>query len=283
VSDPVDPPQPWHAPAPTPPQRPPDPYPAQYGQPQYGQPQHGQPQYGPPQYGPPQYGPPQHGPPQYGQPQYGPPFASHYGYAPPGWEPWLAEPPPRSRTPLIVALVVAALLVAGAVAVVVGLTTTGTASPGRRIAAPDQVGAYHRLSDTASQTIENAMRDFAAGAGSAATTFFNRATIAAYALDGGDTPSVIAVMIPTGQLPDGLAARSAVDQLLSAAVPNSSAFPPGAHGGALSCGATQFGVVDETVCAWSDSATTGLVASVNPAQPPGAVAQTVQRLRDLID
>ena len=87
-----------------------------YGQPQpggYGQPgQYGQPgPYGPPQQ-PGQYGPP--GPP-YGQPQpgqYGQPYGQPYGGTPYGQQPY--GPPKKSRTGLVVGLVVLAVVVIAA-------------------------------------------------------------------------------------------------------------------------------------------------------------------------
>ncbi len=95
-----------------------------YGQPSsppYGQPQHGEPQYGgQPQYGQPQYGQPQYGQPQYGQPQYGQPSQSAYGQPPqqpygqyPGGPPFAPPPPRKSRTGLIIGLVIGVVLLLG--------------------------------------------------------------------------------------------------------------------------------------------------------------------------
>ena len=109
----------------------PDPYGQQnpYGQqPQTGPGQYGQPQTGPGQYG--QYGQPQTGPQpqagQYGQPQTGPGQTAQFGQNPYGQPGQPGGGPPRkSKTGLIIGIVIAAVLVLGGGSVAVWQLTKG--------------------------------------------------------------------------------------------------------------------------------------------------------------
>ncbi|MEV4517703.1 hypothetical protein AB0K00_53190 [Dactylosporangium sp. NPDC049525] len=139
--------------APQPPNQP-DPYQQQpYGAPQPGyseQPSFGQPSYGQPSYGQPSYGEPSYGQPAYPQPSYPQPdYNAQPAYAPqaypgqPGWGAAPTPPPKKSRTALIVTLVVTAvaLVLCGGIAVIAfnldsNKTTPNAAASGDPAAGP---------------------------------------------------------------------------------------------------------------------------------------------------
>ena len=313
MTDPVDPNEPsaWvpHESQPSYASQPPYGQQPEYGQPLYEQPPYGQPPYGEqPQYGQPPYGePPQYGQPPYGQPPYGQPGQygqapygqAPYGQAPYGQAPYgqppsypgqygppypsesYLVPPPKSRTKLWIVLgVVAALVVAGASAGVISNSSSST----HHVSAPDSIGSYTRLHSTEAQSVEKHMRDVGSASGSA---FISIATVASYGSGTGDVPNLIAVINSTKDLPDHAShsAQEIVDTMfIGLAGPNQAEQEDaGSHGGVVECTPATFGVAQETLCAWSDSSTTGILVAVNPALATTALAQLVAMLRDQID
>ena len=288
MTDPVDPNEPsaWvpHEAQPSYASQPPYGQQPEYGQPLYGQPPYGeQPQYGQPPYGQPgQYGQAPYGQPgQYRQAPYGQPPSYPGQYGPPYPSESYLVPPPKSRTKLWIVLgVVAALVVAGASAGVISNSSSST----HHVSAPDSIGSYTRLHSTEAQSVEKHMRDVGSASGSA---FISIATVASYGSGTGDVPNLIAVINSTKDLPDHAShsAQEIVDTMfIGLAGPNQAEQEDaGSHGGVVECTPATFGVAQETLCAWSDSSTTGILVAVNPALATTALAQLVAMLRDQID
>jgi hypothetical protein len=184
---------------------------------------------------------------------------------------------------MIIAVSVAAAVVVGGGVAAALVATSGGSKTVTHINAPAAIADYQHVDNATAQRAASVMRDMA-GSSPEASQFFANATIAAYSANGGGRPDLIVVMLPSNGLPSGYTTgQGTVDELLSMAVQNPTSFPAGSHGGALSCGSTGFGTVQETMCAWSDKATTGLMVSVAPARQPAQVATTANSLRDEID
>lgn len=230
----------------------------------------------PPQYGPSQYG----SPPQYGaQP--------HYGSSPGGWYgpdgQWVTQPPtpPSSsgrKTALIAAAVVVVLALAGIGAwLAVRKDSSGTP---KKYGVPASFGGYSQLHGTTADRVDTAIRSLGNTAGGgAAKRIFDAATIGVYAHNSGDQPVLIALIVPTSV--SGSAGGDGVArELLSGAVPDSTAFPSGSRGGSTRCGTATFGAARETMCGWSDSHASGLLVSVNESMTASGLAAITQTFRD---
>ena len=209
--------------------------------------------------------------------------------APPPWQPpggYLPYPPPpppspRRHTRLIIAIAVAGVLVVAAVVATVLVLRGGDT----KLAAPQSVAGYDRTTGTAAERVQSAIRGFASGVGGTTADVMNAATIAVYS-DQGDVPDLVLVGLTRSQA-DASGAPSddgtVVNELLAGAVPGASAFDAGSHGGVLRCGSATFGAASETMCAWSDSHTVGMLVSISPARPPQELAQVTNQFRDKLD
>jgi hypothetical protein len=228
--------------------------------------------YVPPPYGaPPLYAPPPFGaqvPPGY------PPQTGHPAW--PGYQAWPSAPAPSRRRGiiLIVLLCVAAIVGAG----VLTYFALRKSSPAR-VALPESVDGYGLLHTAQTQQLESMMRGMLSASGSAGS--FHSAAVGAYGKDLGDLPQLIVLALPTDALPTGGQADDFTNGVMVSVVDPMS-FPAGAHGGNVRCGTSQFGVQRGAVCAWSDSKTTGLIASSTSVSPT-ALARIENDFRDRID
>jgi len=277
MSDPVDPNQP-------------EPYPepanAPYTPPPVTQP--------PPAYSP--YVPPQspYVPPQspYVPPQ--PPYVPQYGY-PQSWDSpashtWSAEstpptPPweelPRRRRIVVPAVVVIALLIVGAV---VWGSVSGNGSSADRIVAPAQLGDYELVHSGAAQRMTDMMHSALSG-DHEFKSVISKATIAAYAHNTGDQPTLILLAFRTSQVGGQGSPLDALSGQLTAIAGSAAlvTIPPGPHGGQIGCGAIPVGIHSEIICAWGDSYSTGILEAIDSAETATQFGQTVLQLQDLID
>jgi hypothetical protein len=192
---------------------------------------------------------------------------------------WAPPPPPpshRGRNLLIVALVVLVLAACG-----VGAYLTFRGSATDRLAIPSSFDGYRRLTNGNASRVESAMRSFA---GSSGSKIFASATVGSYARDSGDTPRLIVLVLPTRRIAAASnSSQDVVQGLLTVVGPSAAGYPPGPHGGSSECGRTTFGVVEETLCAWSDPATTGVMVSVLAPMTPRRLSRIELDLRDSID
>jgi hypothetical protein len=173
------------------------------------------------------------------------------------------------------------------VLVVVGVTTAIALKPSHhvdRLTAPASFANYRRLDGAASTQVAQSLR--AAGAAvPQAKAFYDAAAIAAYATNVSDQPALILIVVKASAV-TGLGMtdpQSTVDDLLVASTSDNHRYPPGPHGGAMNCGTAQFGAASETVCAWSDAQTVGLLVSARPALPEAQAAQVTLAARDAVD
>ena len=225
-----------------------------------------------------------------------------YGGPPPAWQPpvptaapppwqqpgdYLPYPPPpppapRRHTRLIVAIAVAGVLVVVAVVATVLVLRGGNDTT---LTAPQSVAGYGRTTGAAAERVQSAIRGFASGVGGTTAEVMNASTIAVYS-DQGDVPDLVLVGL-TRSRADASGAPSddgtVVNELLAGAVPDAAPFDAGSHGGVLRCGSATFGAASETMCAWSDSHTVGMLVSISPARPPQELAQVANQFRDKLD
>ena len=221
----------------------------------------------PPPYAPgPSYGaqPPPGYPPQPGYPAW------------PGYQAWPPAPAPSQRRgiTLIVLLCVAAIVGAG----VLTYYAVRKSSPSR-VTLPESVDGYSLLHTAQTQQLESMMRGMLSAGGGAGS--FHSAAVGAYGKNLGDLPQLIVLVLPTDALPAGGHAADFTNGVMVSVVDPTS-FPAGAHGGNVRCGTSQFGVRRGAVCAWSDSKTTGLIAS-STSVSPAALARIENDFRDRID
>lgn len=236
------------------------------------------------------------GPPRWQPPV---PMAPPGPQLPPGPQPWQqpagwqqpgdylpyppAPAPARSHTGLILAVVAAVVVIVGGVVAAV-LVLRGSDGPAK-VAAPRSVGSYAIATGAGADRVSGAIRGFASGVGGSAAKLMNSATIAVYS-DSGDVPDLIFVGLTRSQASDAGAPdgdQPMVAGLLAGAAPNNQAFDPGSHGGVLRCGSATFGAASESLCAWSDSHTVGMLVSVNPAKATAVLARTANQFRDAVD
>ena len=153
-----------------------------------------------------------------------------------------------------------------------------------RLSVPSSFDGYSHVTGSVARRVESAMRSMA-GADSATARMFDAATIGSYAKDSGDQPRLIVLVLRTSEVPAevGHSPEEITQGLLTVAGNNVADYPAGAHGGSSACADTQFGAVAETMCAWSDSATTGLMVSVATPMTPGGLSAIEQDFRDLVD
>jgi hypothetical protein len=234
---------------------------------------------------PPPFAPP--GPAPAGQhPQYGQPYPP--GYAPP----WLTDPaalpwsppptPPRRHTGLIVA----AVLVAVAMALGVGYFVLRDSDTPDRLAIPAAFDGYTRLSNQRTGDMESSMRSMIGGFGGGARKAFDSATIGLYANNSGDTPRLIAMVLPTSAFPSGSASSTTDEMLRGLSMFGGNdvrSYPPGPRGGSSMCGSVKFGTIREVLCAWSDSTTVGLMVSVITPMTPRRLSGVERDFRAFLD
>jgi hypothetical protein len=234
----------------------------------------------------PGYPPPVHPPAGFGPPS----PAAGFGPPPPSWPPgagypgqWPPAPePPTSHTTRTVLISVAAAVVVAAAATGTYLAVSGDSSP-RRVAVPASFDGYSQLGNATARRVESSIRALGSAAGGTpAKQIFDAASIGVYSHNTGDVPALIVLAMPNGSVPSGSHTDVARD-LLAAAVPENVAVDPGTHGGSARCGQPTSATVAETMCAWSDPKTTGLVVSVNPALDLSRLAAVQNAFRDRVD
>lgn len=228
----------------------------------------------PPSYTPPAYEPP---------PQSAPPPGGWGGWGggqPGQWYPQQPPPPAPSsgrRTALISAAVVVVLAVAG---VGTWLALRKDSSSPKKYGVPASFDGYTQVHGTAADRVDNAIRSMGTSAGGgAAKRIFDAATIGVYSHDTGDQPVLITLIVSTSAS-GSQGGDDVTREMLSGAVPDSTTFPSGSHGGSTRCGAATFGVAHETMCAWSDSRASGMLVSVNEAMTVPGLATITQSFRD---
>ncbi|HEV7192852.1 MAG TPA: hypothetical protein VGN35_06540 [Jatrophihabitantaceae bacterium] len=219
---------------------------------------------------------------------YGPPapypappgYAAPLGYAaPPGYP---VPPPPNTRRPLV--LIVVGLLVLVVVGVATAIALRPSSRHADRVPAPSSFGAYHRLDTAQAGQVEQSIRSFGNSV-PAARSFYDAASIATYASDGTDQPSLILVVVRASTVAamGATGTQATVDNLLAGSTTDSERFAPGPNGGAMNCGGAQFGATSETMCAWADAKTVGLVLSLEPPLDHAAAAAVTLAARAVVD
>jgi hypothetical protein len=221
-------------------------------------------------------------PPQYAyQPSYGYPVA-----------PMLPPPPPpppaqlagskqrRTRIIAISASVVVAVTVL-AVAITVGTKARKPAGP---IVVPAAIGAFQQITDATADRVKAAMQS-ASGSLSIGQAFLDHTSLGVYRTPGALEPSVILIVGHTDSVP-GIQSDNP-DQsarlLLEGAIDSPTRYNAGKHGGSVECGIAQLSAAAETLCAWYDGSTVGLLLSFLPAQAPATLAQLANAVRDQVD
>ena len=114
-------------------------------------------------------------------------------------------------------------------------------------------------------------------------SFVHAATVASYGENTGDVPTLITLFAPRSSGPSGGSDSDAVTQMFAGIDSPVTSYPPSSHGGALSCSTVTVVSAHETLCAWVDGQTIGLVIAVNTSHTTDDVAATSNLLRDLIE
>jgi hypothetical protein len=209
------------------------------------------------------------------------------GY-PPDAYPWAAPPPPASHTRrnAVIAAVVVVVLVAAGLGAYLGFRGSGSSG---RLALPGSFDGFSHEQDAAASRVEGLFRGMGAGPGGEGKQFFDAATFGLYQNDADVTSKLMVFAVRTGKMPHNVGTGSPSNitsellQYMGSAVAERRSGP---HGGSSRCGVTSVGAVQETVCGWSDSATTGmlvmLVSAGNPVTPDRLSAIELA-LRDQID
>jgi len=211
----------------------------------------------------------------YAQPQPG------YGY-PPQQPPTPPKTPDRGRRTRITVL--SCIFVAAAVVLTVLVLSGSPSKPASPVVVPASIGDSHRITDATADRVKQAMESEAQSIG-LAKAFLDHTSLGVYGASGSDQPNLILVVGRTDAVP-GLQsnnASDAVDELLSGAVNQPTTYASGSHGGSLKCGAAALAASLETACGWYDKSTIGLLLSINPAQPPAALAVMANVVRDDVD
>jgi len=268
--------------------------PSPYGADTYDQNAYGQ---APDSYG---YGTAGYGTAGYGAAGYGQPPAQGWPAAPP-------QPSHRGRNALIAAVAAVVLAGAGVGAYFAfsgsgsGSTTAdptgtspsnggsdtasggGSATTGDSVDAPSSFDGYTEVNNAAAQAAKNAMSAVTSGAGADSAELLSSATVTVYAHGDSTAPSLITFAVPTSRVPGGLSPDEFTKSFLSSASTKIVTVDPGSHGGSARCTEAQFGTVSETLCAWSDSTTSGGVVSVLPALPAAQLSAVQNSFRDAVD
>jgi hypothetical protein len=193
-------------------------------------------------------------------------------------------PPTRSRALRTGLIVGAVVVLAAAGGIGWYLSSSGGGSSAHRVSAPQSFAGYTRLTNSTAKGLESSMRSLGETAGGgAAKRIFDAATIGVYAKNSGDQPVLISLALPTKAADSSESADEITSQLLQGAVTNGTAYSSGSHGGVTRCGTAQFGAAAETMCAWSDPKTSGVLVSVNPPVSPAALASVSVAFRDDVE
>ncbi len=206
-------------------------------------------------------------------PAYGNPYPDPY-------VPTAPAPRRRSRALLVGVVVVAVLAAAGVVTYLATRGSGGSAS--RTFSAPASFDGYSQLHNDAAKQVESTMRAIGGSERtSQAREALSRATIAVYAHDSGDRPTLITLVIP---IPHGGAGNADdITSGLTVLATSTTDFPPGPQGGALRCGPLQLGAVSGTVCAWTDEQAVGLLESIGESVTPARLAQLTRVFRSHVE
>jgi hypothetical protein len=219
------------------------------------------------------YSPPADG---FGAPQYQGQYDAQYQQ----YQPYGAPPAPSTgkRNALIAAVAVVVLAGAG-----VGAYFAFKGDD-KDAGVPSSFAGYTRLTNAKADQVESVMRQIGSSQGGTAKHVLDKADIGVYAKGSAPNPSFVYLSIGSGEVP-GSSPNDKARFMLEGALTESQTqnFPPGGEGGVLLCGVGGTSTVEETICGWSDSTTTGLSVSVAPALPPSQVAQITNQLRAVID
>lgn len=252
----------------------------------------------PPQGGTPYGGQDPYGAPAYGDPgSYGGQGAFGGGTAPYGQTQYgpVMEPPKKSRTGLIVGLVVGGVVVLGGAAALIGLSSSGddkkpaasttSAAPSpstspsavdagvpHSIVVPKTVGDYRQLTGSVADRLASTMRRSMGQGQGAQAEAYSKAKIAIYAKDGDAAHPMIFVGMSGKDSPaiaQELKSRSASEEVdstfLGMGLGDAKDYPAGPLGGVLRCGTGALGGGTAAACAWADSSTVGAVLTPQSA------------------
>ena len=212
------------------------------------------------------------------QPEAGPaPYP--YAYT---WPPPQPPPPSHARRNALIVLAVVLVLAAGGVGGYFALRGSGSSA---RLSLPNSFAGFSREQDATSSRVERTMRGMGAGAGGVEKRLFDAAAIAVYQEDTDVAARLIVFALPTSSVPrgQGTSPSAITAGLLEYMGSGSAEQPAGPHGGSMRCCATSIGAIRETACAWSDSATTGMLVSAGTPLSMGRLSAVGQALRDRVD
>jgi hypothetical protein len=154
----------------------------------------------------------------------------------------------------------------------------------QRLAIPDSFDGYLRLTNGNADRLENSMRAMIGGVASGMKGTLDSSAIGVYSRNSGDTPRLVVLAMPGSAMAQASGSGTPMtDQVLALVGPSARTFPPGPHGGESTCGTLTFGTVEETMCAWSDSATAGVMVSVITPMTPARLAAIENDFRDKVD
>jgi hypothetical protein len=193
-----------------------------------------------------------------------------------------ARQAPHRRRNVLITVLAALVAIASTIGGYLVFTVGDPAA--NRLAIPDSFDGYTRLTTGNAGRLEASMRSMIGGLASSLNGAVNSSAIGVYARNSGDTPRLIALVLPSAAVSgSSSSAGSLVDQLRALTGPSGRTFPPGPHGGESACGTLTFGTVDETMCAWSDSVTAGVMVSVLVPMTPRRLSGIENDFRAQVD
>jgi hypothetical protein len=203
------------------------------------------------------------------------------------------EPPKKSRTGLIVGLVIGGVVVLGGAAALIGLSAGSSGSSGddgkpapvtssaappssspsaveagvpHSIVVPRSVGDYRQMTGSVADRLASTMRKSMGQSQGAYAEAYSKAKIAIYSKDGDSAHPLIFVGMSGNDSPaiaNELKSRSASEEVdstfLGMGLGDAKDYPAGPLGGVLRCGTGPLGGGTAAACAWADSSTVGAV------------------------
>jgi hypothetical protein len=262
-----------------------------------------------PQGGTPYGGQDPYGTPGYGAPGYGGSYGGQGGFG--GTAPYgtqygpVMEPPKKSRTGLIVGLVIGGVVVIGGAAALIGLSASGddkkpaaattstapspSSSPSavdaglpHSIVVPRSVGDYRQMTGSVADRIAATMRKSMGQSQGAYAEAYSKAKIAIYSKNGDAAHPLIFVGMAGNDSPaiaNELKSRSASEEVdstfLGMGLGDAKDYPAGPLGGVLRCGTGPLGAGTAAACAWADSSTVGAVLTPQSGEVESLAGTTV--------
>jgi hypothetical protein len=195
-------------------------------------------------------------------------------------EPTIAAPRPRRDRRSILWAATTALIVLAGLVVAISLGTRAKPAPSLLVV-PPTIGDYEQITDATADQVQSEIESGSAQLG-IERAFFQHTSFGVYGTSGTDEPALILIAGRTDSVPGMQSdnADQAARMMLEGAVDSPTRYSTAKTDGALECGVSQFGVEVESLCAWYDGSTIGMLVSVQPALAPAVLAELASSVED---